>query len=344
MNGIDVSYSQKSIDWVKVRASGVQFAIIRAGYGDDPAQEDEWFARHITGAIAAGLPAAVYWFSYAGSEEDARAEWEACRQVIAPYREKIAFAAFDYEYASAQYYQDRNGCAPSGALISRMAQAFLSAAEADGMPALLYTNNDYRRNVFSPALLAEWPLWLADYTGGPDAPCAIQQTASTGLVDGIDGNVDLDVCRDDSLFDTPAADAYYRVRAGGVWLPEVCSLGDFAGSTHGKPITDFCLRVSAGSVKYRAHVLGGEWLPWVTGCDTGDAENGYAGNGSTIDAVQIYYFTPEGARPFRRAEYRIAPADGEYYGWQLDDLTSGGMDGYAGVMGVPAVRLQICIE
>ena len=344
MKGIDVSYSQSSINWLRAAADGVQFAIIRAGYGDDPMQQDAMFAEHITGAIRAGLSVAVYWMSYAVNEDDARVEWKACSQVIAPYREKIRFAAFDYEYASANYFFERYGYEPSKSLINHIAEAFLCAAKADGMTGVLYTNNDYRRNVFSAETLAAWPMWLADYTGGPDATCAIQQTTSTGHVDGVSGNADCDTVFDDSLFAAPETDVFYRVRAGGVWLPEVCNLQDYAGNTRGLPMTGFCVRVSPGAVKYRAHVFGEDWLPWVTGCDPTDSESGYAGNNKPIDAVEIYYYTPDDVHPYRRAKYRVAPASGNYYTWQIDDQTACGQDGYAGVFGTPAVRLQICVE
>jgi LysM repeat protein len=82
-----------------------------------------------------------------------------------------------------------------------MVNAFLNSAKADGWGTMLYTNNDYRRNVFSKTTLAAWDIWLADYTGDPDIPCAIQQTSSAGRVPGISGNVDTDLCY--KVFDVP---------------------------------------------------------------------------------------------------------------------------------------------
>jgi GH25 family lysozyme M1 (1,4-beta-N-acetylmuramidase) len=189
---IDVSAHNGVIDWPKVKASGVIGAVLRAGYGNDTSQRDTQFINNIKGVLAAGMKAAVYWFSYADSVDDARKEWEACRAIIAPYKGRIIFVASDYEYDSVRYYTKLHGGAPSNALINNMVNAFLNAAKADGWGTALYTNNDYRRNVFSSATLAAWPIWLADYTGGPDVPCAMQQTGSTGSVPGIRGNVDMD--------------------------------------------------------------------------------------------------------------------------------------------------------
>ena len=195
-NWIDVSAHncRTPIDWRKVAASGVKGAVIRAGYGNDASQQDTAFIANITGAIAAGLETAIYWFSYADSVQDALKEWAVCRQIVGPYKGKIAFAAYDYEYDSYNYYQRIHGVNPPTTLINDMTNAFLNAAKNDGWGTALYTNNDYRRNIFSALTLGKWDVWLADYTGGPDISCAMQQTGSTGTVPGIVGNVDMDVC------------------------------------------------------------------------------------------------------------------------------------------------------
>jgi len=352
---IDVSAHNGIIDWQRVRAAGIVGAVIRAGYGNSLSQKDKQFVANITGAIKVGLKIGIYYFSYADSVADARAEWTTCKRIIQPYKSHILFVAEDYEYDSYNYYRRIHGAAPSNTLINQMVNAFLGAAKADGLGAALYTNNDYRRNIFSAATLAAWPVWLADYTGGPDVPCMMQQTSSTGSVPGISGNVDMDTLfQAVSVQSAPArpvvaqnigVNVWYRVRAGGVWLPEVCNLCDFAGKTDGKtPITDIAVRVSAGSVKYRVHTCGGKWLPYVTGCDINDCSNGYAGEGRPIDAVEIYYYTPASIRPYKRAKYRVAPVGGSYYSWQHDNQTTGGQDGYAGCFGKKISKLQICIE
>ena len=138
-------------------------------------------------------------------------------------------------------------------------------------------------------------------------------------------------------------DVYYRVRtkADG-WLPEVKNLEDYAGFTGA--VTDAAIRVSAGSVKYRVHIKGGKWLPCVTGCNINDGTNGYAGNGLEIDAIEVYYYTPDNIRPYKKAKYRVAPVGGSYYPWQYDNETGNGQDGYAGAFGNAIAKLQIVIE
>lgn len=138
---------------------------------------------------------------------------------------------------------------------------------------------------------------------------------------------------------------YYAVRAEGTGiLDEVCNLEDFAG-VQGRAITDVAIKANIGEVKYRVHILGGGWLPWVYGCDWNDSENGYAGNGQRIDAIQVYYFTPEDyaqEHGYQKAQYRVAPLNGNYWDWQYDDETEDGQDGYAGAFGYAIDRFQLC--
>lgn len=134
-------------------------------------------------------------------------------------------------------------------------------------------------------------------------------------------------------------DVYYRVctiKHG--WLPEVKNLEDYAGWEN-SPITGIAIKVDKGSIRYRVHIKGGNWLPYVTGYDTHNFANGYAGNGKVIDAIEVYYYTPDDIRPYKKAKYKI-----NNYPWQYDDERGNGQDGYAGLLGVPATKFQIVIE
>lgn len=216
---IDVSSHNGVIDWQKVKASGIAGAVIRAGYGNSAEQQDAQFTANIKGALAAGLKTAVYWFSYACSVEDAQKEWAACKQIIDPYRGKICFAASDYEYDSVRYFKSVCGAPPTNEQINSMVNVFLNAVKADGWGTMLYTNNDYRRNIFSGTTLAAWDIWLADYNGEPDIPCAVQQTGSTGTVPGISGNVDTNLCF--KVFDAPQQTSDPAASAPAATVPAV---------------------------------------------------------------------------------------------------------------------------
>ena len=68
--GIDVSENNGTVDWAAVKAAGVEFAIIRLGYGNR--HLDSTFYENINGAIDAGLAVGVYFYSYALTMEQAR--------------------------------------------------------------------------------------------------------------------------------------------------------------------------------------------------------------------------------------------------------------------------------
>lgn len=129
----------------------------------------------------------------------------------------------------------------------------------------------------------------------------------------------------------------------GTILPEVTNLNDFAGII-GKRIANVAIKVNKGKIKYQVHILGGGWLPWVTGYNWHDYNNGYAGNGQAIDAIRVYYDTPSDIISkfgYQKAQYRVAPVASGYYPWQFDDETIGGQDGFAGCFGVAIDRFQL---
>ena len=133
---------------------------------------------------------------------------------------------------------------------------------------------------------------------------------------------------------------YYRVKTQKHgWLPEVKNLEDYAGWEN-SPITGLAIKVDKGSIKYRVHIKGGNWLPYVTGCNINDFNNGFAGDGKNIiDAVEVYYFTPNDIRPYKKAKYKV-----NNYPYQYDNEKTNGQDGFAGVYGVNATKFQIVIE
>lgn len=141
-----------------------------------------------------------------------------------------------------------------------------------------------------------------------------------------------------------SVDAEYMAYAAGQWWPPVKNRDDWAGKGDGTPIQCFALRVSKGSVKYRAHSMSHGWLGWVTGYDINDYDNGFAGDYTDIDMIQVYYYTPE-EYIYKEAVYRVSDLNNiTYYPVQRDTKVASGYDGYAGVPGTAIDKLQIWIE
>lgn len=190
--GIDVSEWQDKIDWKKVKAAGIEFAMIRAGFGNHISQVDASFKDNIEGALAADIQVGVYWMSYAISVEDAVKEAKVFKQIITPYSGKISFpTCFDWEYASIDYYVKQTGKQPTDELISDMVYAFCKEMESGCWWASNYANLDFKFNRLT-SKVNDFDTWLADYVGDPDVACGMQQVSSTGHVNGINGNVDID--------------------------------------------------------------------------------------------------------------------------------------------------------
>ena len=194
MNGIDVSYAQGSINWARVKDEGIQFAIPRAGFGNDISQKDSCFDANMRGCMLNGLMIGAYWFSYAVSVSDAQREARVFQQILASYKGKMSMPIyFDYEYAALSYAK-KQGVNPTRQLITDMAVAFCDAMRAAGWYSGIYTNIDFYCNRYD-SRIKNYPIWLADYSSrtNPYYPCGMRQTGETGRVDGIYNHVDTDV-------------------------------------------------------------------------------------------------------------------------------------------------------
>jgi GH25 family lysozyme M1 (1,4-beta-N-acetylmuramidase) len=206
--GVDVSEHQSAIDWEKVKAAGKSFAMVRAGYGKT---EDKMFVSHFVGAVRAGLHAGVYWFCYAENASDAKEETAACLKTIAPFRKSIDMpVAYDFE-ADTLSNAAKQGVTITKATGTAICKTFADAvAEAGYIPAIytgqVYTSSyidmtQFKAELWNAAWASydppiksnahRWPMW--QYT-------VLQPTGSLfpgytrGSVDGISGNVDLNVC------------------------------------------------------------------------------------------------------------------------------------------------------
>jgi len=199
--GVDVSAHQEEIDWGKVAASGVEFAMIRAayrGYTQGQIMEDEYFHKNMEGALAAGLDVGVYFFSQAVNEAEAVEEAGFLVGLIKGYDVSYP-VVFDWERQSAETSRTKD---VDGETITRCAQAFCSAVEAAGYLPMIYFSPNKAYTELELAQLLDWPFWLAHYTDEWSATSfryhfAIWQYTSKGVVDGIQGDVDLDLCLTD---------------------------------------------------------------------------------------------------------------------------------------------------
>ena len=190
--GIDVSTHNGAIDWDKVKASGIEFAMIRAGYGQN--HIDSKFKFNISECNRVGIPCGVYWFSYALNAAAAKREAQYCLEAVKQYRLEYPIA-FDFEYDSVSYAQ-KQGVTITKALASEIAKAFCDEIEAANYYVVNYANPDYLARYFTADIVEKFGLWLAAWNtkANPPRSCDIWQFSSTGKVNGISGNVDMNRC------------------------------------------------------------------------------------------------------------------------------------------------------
>ena len=187
IHGVDISYWQADVDFNKVRESGVEFVILRAGtsYGKDQKFEENYLA-----ATAAGLAVGCYYYTYATTVEQARQEtalllsWLQGKQMGYP----VYLDMEDPSLQSLSYDLRNNICL-----------SFLEDTKAAGWRGGIYANKYWFTNLLDLDTLKEngeiwWAHWVA--SGKPDVDYSdygLWQYASDGRVSGVYGDVDMNV-------------------------------------------------------------------------------------------------------------------------------------------------------
>lgn len=187
MKVIDIS-RYDTVDFGKLK--DIDGVIIRAGSGRKGL--DPKFQEHIKGAIGAGLPVGIYFFSYAYTVGMAKDEAKKCLEYIAPYKDWITMPVFfDWEYASMDWAKEC-GVNPTGDLITKMCKAFLDVVTAAGYRGGVYYNLDYlnSRYIRTDQLPGAWR-WFARYTTTPQKDCDLWQYTESGKVEGVSGSCDI---------------------------------------------------------------------------------------------------------------------------------------------------------
>ena len=190
IRGIDVSKWQGEIDWKKVKAAGIKFAMIRLGYGSskgDACGLDGYFEKNVKNAIAAGIDIGCYFYSYATSVAAAKKEAAYVINVLQKYKGVFTYpVAFDLE--------DKTQQGLGKQVLTDMVIAFGDAIEKAGFYCSLYSNPSWMKSYLDADRVKRFDLWLAHWTDKTNYAGAygMWQNSSSGKVNGINGNVDTD--------------------------------------------------------------------------------------------------------------------------------------------------------
>lgn len=194
--GIDVSEFQgEEIDWKKVRDAGFEFVILRIGYrayGESGALVlDAMYEKNVKAALDAGLEVGVYFFSQAITVDEAQEEAQFVLDHIRPYN-ITGPVVYDTEEIKWDTYRAEDNTSEE---YTKYCRVFCDAVEAAGYEPMIYCNMKWMAFTLDMEELAGYDFWYADYYDVPQCPYdyKIWQYSETGVVPGINGNVDLNL-------------------------------------------------------------------------------------------------------------------------------------------------------
>ena len=369
---IDVSGHDGLIDWDSAKEH-IEGVIIRIGYGNDYAyQDDKQAVQNMDECERLGIPYGVYIYSYAMTMQETESEISHTLRVLKG-RNPVRGVWFDME--DADEYKKNHGMdvysEEDRTLLTDICIRFIEEMHSRGYITGVYANYDYYKNVLDTNRLymtEGFNMWLAHWdVEEPDMDCMMWQFGAYRIGDHeFDGNIYY------ADYSSPYKDAYIETSAqagrkvnviyqaqidGDYWLPQVINDEDYAG-IRGRNITGITLSTDIGYAVYRVY-SNGRWLAYVDSrnSDISDYYNGYAGNGYSIEAVEVYYYTPDTLlyneaphyqafteNGYKYAYYRVSTTGNDYFPYQTDNERNDGQDGYAGIYGRKVDRFQIVIK
>ncbi len=197
--GVDVASFQGDIDWEKVKADGIDFAIVRIGGRGltvGSIYDDKKFQQNMEGALAAGLDVGAYFFSQAITVEEAREEAQYVLDKLAPYRHQITMpVVFDWEDMGNSGHRGYR-LAPD--ILSAGANLFCGMMEREGYQPMIYFNRYGGYRSYDLSQMLDYQFWFAQYLSTTKFPTFyydfdMWQYTSKGRVDGIQGDVDVNL-------------------------------------------------------------------------------------------------------------------------------------------------------
>lgn len=188
--GLDVSGYQGEIDYDAVASAGVEFVFIKVGGTlgiDGEYYVDSKFKRNIEGFNRVGIPVGIYFFSYAPSKKSAIKDAEWVYEQIKDYKVELPVV---YDWENWSFYNEFN---LSFYNLTANAEAFLDTLNKKGYEGMLYGSKNYIDKIW---LKTDYPIWVAHYTSDPTVSYeeyAYWQICDNGQIDGIYGNVDINI-------------------------------------------------------------------------------------------------------------------------------------------------------
>lgn len=194
IQGIDVSRYQGNIDWQKVKNAGIKFAMLRlCSSNNSGLYIDPTFEQNYNSAKSAGIHVGAYIYTYATTEEEQNKELEFALNGL---------NGKTLDYPLALDVEDNSLTSIGKSELTNLVKRGLDIIDQNGYIPMLYTYTNYSNNLNMDAL-KDYDLWIADYRGyNGYGECDMWQYSSSGKVDGISGNVDMNICYKNYIEDT----------------------------------------------------------------------------------------------------------------------------------------------
>lgn len=197
INGVDVSQHNGTVDFKKVRASGIDFVFVRVGYTGYTKSKfimnyDADYKANITNALKAGLEVGVYWYSQAVNVSEAKQEANKLISAIKDYDITLP-VVMDYEFADTSSGRLDSAKLSKSAMTGN-ALAFLGEISKAGYDGCLYANASFLTdNLNANQISSEYKIWLAHYTTNTSYKGDFEfwQYSENGKVNGIEGKADV---------------------------------------------------------------------------------------------------------------------------------------------------------
>lgn len=197
---IDISYWQGNLDFKKLKSAGINYIILRAGYGTT---KDSRFDQYAKACQSVGIKIiGAYWFTYALNVAQAKNEAKLCMDICKPYNIQRIF--YDFEYDTVKKAKAK-GVNLGSKECNDFTIAFCDTVKAAGLEPGYYCNTDYYKNMYSDRVKNKgYIFWLAHYKADysyheTPIPCDIFQYSSRARVSGFNQNFDGDICYNSKL-------------------------------------------------------------------------------------------------------------------------------------------------
>ena len=317
--GIDVSNHQGTVDWNKVKAAGIDFAILKVGpvYG----KPDDSFERNAAECERLGIPYGVYYYSYARSVEDANKETDRTLAWLGGHHPSLPVY---YDLEDSYILQDPDF---SKDKLTQIAQAFCNRMEAVGFKSGIYANLNWLNNYLNSPSLSGYDHWVAQYNWRCDyaGSYSFWQYSSSGNVPGVNGRCDMNYCFNGSLLNVDDSKMHiqYEAHVSNIGWMSSKRDGSTAGTTgQSKSVEDLKVSilnpVEDGSVQINANVSGVGWQGWDT---PSASEGGTTGQGRAVEAVRLR-LTGSLAKDYD-VYYRVHASNIGWMAWAKDGEEAG---------------------